>query len=453
MSRPRRDRPSPRGPRRPAVRSLALAGLLPALLHLAGCSDGPTGPDPKPQPVYSLDVLGESPISATVAGTVTIKVRVRDGDGSPVAGATVHWRTDDGSGTIAPASSTTDADGIARADWTLGTAAGEQRAFARVEETEKPIAADASPAAPASLRMPADTLTLLALRETVIVRPRIHDAYGNSIAGIDVEWSVTDAGVVAVDPDGRLTSGARGEARAIARLGELADTLHIVVEPRGAITITFDDGWRTVYTNALPILREHGLPANVAVYPNAIGWDGFLDEDQLQALHDAGWSIVSHSMSHPQLTLLSDDELHDELRESRAWIEERGFRGSNIFIVPYHDWGERERAAIEEYYDAARGISYNQFWPDTIVEWRPTDPYALTAVEPEFLPYTTPEGRETLRQLLARVAEKGEYIDVFFHQIPDEDVDDFRKLVEIIAEHKALVRPFHELFGPPRVLE
>src|SRR5690606_18231020 len=135
MSRPRRDRPSPRGPRRPAVRSLALAGLLPALLHLAGCSDGPTGPDPKPQPVYSLDVLGESPISATVAGTVTIEVRVRDGDGSPVAGATVHWRTDDGSGTIAPASSTTDADGIARADWTLGTAAGEQRAFARVEET------------------------------------------------------------------------------------------------------------------------------------------------------------------------------------------------------------------------------------------------------------------------------------------------------------------------------
>ena len=37
-----------------------------------------------------------------------------------------------------------------------------------------------------------------------------------------------------------------------------------------AIALTFDDGYRDVLENALPVLREHGFPSTVFVVPGAI---------------------------------------------------------------------------------------------------------------------------------------------------------------------------------------
>ncbi|MBW3572352.1 MAG: Ig-like domain-containing protein, partial [Gemmatimonadetes bacterium] len=45
---------------------------------------------------------------------------VRDQYGNPVPGVTVNWAVTSGGGSVSPASSTTDAQGIARARWTLG---------------------------------------------------------------------------------------------------------------------------------------------------------------------------------------------------------------------------------------------------------------------------------------------------------------------------------------------
>jgi hypothetical protein len=222
--------------------------------------------------------------------------------------------------------------------------------------------------------MPVDTVTLHALREEVIVRPRVRDRHGNTIEEQTLAWSSADPAIVAVDSGGRLIARAEGATMIIAALGELADTLHVVVTPRGAITITFDDGWLTTYTNAFPVLREYGLPANVGVYIDAVGWPAYMNESQLRELHDAGWSMVSHTVNHPNLTEVSDAQLLKEIRDSKAWLEERKFRGSNVFIVPFHEWGERERTLIEEHYDAARGVSYSQFSSDTLVGWMPTDP-------------------------------------------------------------------------------
>jgi hypothetical protein len=58
-----------------------------------------------------------------------IAARVVDDAGSPVAHSVVAWSADDG-GTITPRASSTDAEGVARAIWTLGASVGAQRAHA-----------------------------------------------------------------------------------------------------------------------------------------------------------------------------------------------------------------------------------------------------------------------------------------------------------------------------------
>lgn len=61
------------------------------------------------------DVLGD-----TLADSV--EVRVTNSRGNPVTGAAVTWAVTAGGGTVAPTTSTTNADGIARAKWVLGGA-------------------------------------------------------------------------------------------------------------------------------------------------------------------------------------------------------------------------------------------------------------------------------------------------------------------------------------------
>jgi peptidoglycan/xylan/chitin deacetylase (PgdA/CDA1 family) len=41
--------------------------------------------------------------------------------------------------------------------------------------------------------------------------------------------------------------------------------------PNSSCVVTFDDGWRDTYTNALPVLKRHGLPAVVFLPVNFIG--------------------------------------------------------------------------------------------------------------------------------------------------------------------------------------
>jgi len=55
-------------------------------------------------------------------------------------------------------------------------------------------------------------------------------------------------------------------------LTEFADRMERGVPfPNSSCLITFDDGWRDTFINALPILRQHGLPAVVFVPVNYIG--------------------------------------------------------------------------------------------------------------------------------------------------------------------------------------
>ena len=50
---------------------------------------------------------------------------------------------------------------------------------------------------------------------------------------------------------------------------------------RPALVITFDDGYRNVYENAFPVLREMGLPATVYLNTGLVGTNQLLDHDLL----------------------------------------------------------------------------------------------------------------------------------------------------------------------------
>jgi peptidoglycan/xylan/chitin deacetylase (PgdA/CDA1 family) len=417
------------------------------------CGDDPAQPFDPETPTEDLTLVITVPdrLTAQVGTEVAIAVRVEDASGTPRAGVMVTWRVESGGGEIASATqSVSDGAGRAAASWRVGTGTGPQRASASVTTLEGPavvefhVEALAGEAVAATLE--ADSVLLSGRGETVHLAPAFHDAYGNAALATAVTWASSDPTVATAAPDGLVTGQGTGTAYVTGSLGSSADSLLVTVEHRGAITVTFDDGWRTTYTEAFPVMKEFGFPANVAVNPGTLTYSAYMELSHLRELHEAGWSLVSHTMNHARLTELTVAQIELELRGAKEFLDQQGFRGADVFVVPYHDWTEREREVVSRYHRAARGVSANLFATDSLVSWMPSLPYDLTGMEADSLPFTTVDGRDRLRALLQRTVDEGLFIDLFFHHMPPERVGALRETLGVLDEFRDRVLPYHELF-------
>ena len=73
--------------------------------------------------------------------------------------------------------------------------------------------------------------------------------------------------------------------------------------PDKTIAITFDDGYRDIYDNALPLLEEFGYPFTIFVATDPIdkGYGDMLSWAQLRTLAQRGVTIANHSTDHAYL--------------------------------------------------------------------------------------------------------------------------------------------------------
>jgi peptidoglycan/xylan/chitin deacetylase (PgdA/CDA1 family) len=86
--------------------------------------------------------------------------------------------------------------------------------------------------------------------------------------------------------------------------------------------ITFDDGYIGNYTHAYPILKKYGFTAVFFVIPMYIGSaEYWMSWQQLREMAAEGFSIQSHTWSHPALESVDEDSIQYELTESKKVIE------------------------------------------------------------------------------------------------------------------------------------
>jgi len=70
--------------------------------------------------------------------------------------------------------------------------------------------------------------------------------------------------------------------------------------PKRSIVITIDDGWKTVYTEAFPVLRELNFPFTIFLYKDYVDGGGLaLNSAMIKEMMEHGANIGSHSVSHP----------------------------------------------------------------------------------------------------------------------------------------------------------
>lgn len=164
--------------------------------------------------------------------------------------------------------------------------------------------------------------------------------------------------------------------------------------------ITFDDGYLSVYEHAYPAMVERHIKATIYVVVDSIGglneWDRkagdqseqMMSAQQIKELSDAGFEIGSHTLTHPHLTELNDDDLKRELVESKSRLEDLLGKPVKSFSYPYGDCDDRVIAsAIEAGYSNAVTTKLGIVWeagafeiPRVNVRWNAFGPMLMRKI-------------------------------------------------------------------------
>ena len=109
-----------------------------------------------------------------------------------------------------------------------------------------------------------------------------------------------------------------------------------------SVIITFDDGWHSFFTTAMPEIRRRQIPVTVFAIAERLGEtiDGIVEErlmtpDELCRLPRDCVTVGSHSCTHANVPSLEEQEGRRELRHSREVLEDLTKREVKLFCFPY----------------------------------------------------------------------------------------------------------------------
>ena len=108
--------------------------------------------------------------------------------------------------------------------------------------------------------------------------------------------------------------------------------------PLGAgrpIVLTFDNGYQSQYTNALPVLRRLGWVGVENLQLTGLPpSQGGLSTSQIRGLVSAGWELDTQGMSHADLVTLGAAQLHHQVDVARELLHRRYGIPVNWFCYP-----------------------------------------------------------------------------------------------------------------------
>ena len=136
--------------------------------------------------------------------------------------------------------------------------------------------------------------------------------------------------------------------------------------PEKSVLITMDDGYRSVYEIAYPILKKYGFTATLFIYTSFVGASPMaITWEQLKEMKKSGFTIGSHSIYHSDLTRLKVGEteqqylarIKEEIYGSKKIIDQKLGQNTYIFAYPFGYYDQRSiQIAREAGYKIAMSV-------------------------------------------------------------------------------------------------
>ncbi len=212
------------------------------------------------------------------------------------------------------------------------------------------------------------------------------------------------------------------------------------------VTLCFDDGYEEVHRIAFPILAQYNIKGTIGIIAGAIDnfYEGYptMNLSQIIELYNNKWEIASHSVTHPFLTTLTDEEVIKELVDSRDILRGFGFN-INVFVVPYGNYNNRIYELVSQYYYSCRP----SIWGTNFIP--PENKYMLKSK------WVMNDSFETIKSWVDDSIANDTWLIIMFHHIdkPEREYnissENLISLVEYLTNQEVSVLNISEVLSPP----
>ncbi|MEY5026432.1 MAG: Poly-beta,6-N-acetyl-D-glucosamine N-deacetylase precursor [Verrucomicrobiota bacterium] len=234
---------------------------------------------------------------------------------------------------------------------TLSKEAAEAASGSAAVVAPTPVAAEPVPEAPAPKPKTVDTkgAVIVLCYHRFEEKPRA-DGMAVTPAAFEAQMQALKEGGYTVIPMQQFLGWRRGEKSV----------------PEKSCVITIDDGYRSGYEVAWPILKKHGYPFTMFIYTafvkgGALAGGASLSWAELAELRDAGVDIQSHTVHHQNLRVKKgkyqsqfpsyEEWLRNEMGESKRILEKQLGISVTALAYPYGNHSEEIRSV-------AMGVGY-----------------------------------------------------------------------------------------------
>lgn len=122
--------------------------------------------------------------------------------------------------------------------------------------------------------------------------------------------------------------------------------------PNKAVVITIDDGYKSAYTRAIPILNKYGYPYTIFISYCAAGSRKCMRWDQLRYILAHNGDVGCHSFTHPHMVDISRKDVIKELVYSKTLMEKKLGIRIRWFAYPFGEYDNYIRkVAIDAGYE------------------------------------------------------------------------------------------------------
>lgn len=125
---------------------------------------------------------------------------------------------------------------------------------------------------------------------------------------------------------------------------------------KGVISVTFDDGWESIYTKALPLLEKYNIQTTQYIIAEAAlhHVDGYMSFKQIKQLKQKGHEIGSHTLTHCDQVILNAAAVTDNAKRSKQLIEQKQAGPVTSFAYPLGQYNQATQSIYEKYYPLIR---------------------------------------------------------------------------------------------------
>lgn len=176
-------------------------------------------------------------------------------------------------------------------------------------------------------------------------------------------------GVTSISPEtfSAHLDALESEGYSVVSLKEVADWRNgkAQLPPKTAV-LTFDDGFQDFADNAFPLIKAKGWSATVFLPTRWMGeaetWYGanetsrpLMSWEAVKCMHEGGIDFAGHTLTHPNLSRLSDEEVEKEVRGSIDAIEEKLGMRLPLFAPPYGRTSRSVRSILARHCELSVG--------------------------------------------------------------------------------------------------